>query len=81
MDGKLPDGIGKDSLLHILDVRAVDSQWDIVFRLAHHGTGVATDAFAIVNDETVIHCRLSYQQTFLLPFGVIEGAWSDGVVE
>src|SRR5581483_10290964 len=54
-DLKYAAGIGKSSLLDIFHPRAVDSEGHVVLRFAGHGTGVATDAFAIIDDEPVSH--------------------------
>ena len=47
--------IGKLALLHILDPGAIDGQRYVVFRLARYRASVATDALAVINDESVSH--------------------------
>jgi hypothetical protein len=54
-DLKNPSGVGKFSLLYILDPGPVYAQCDLILRFAGHGAGMAADALAVINDETIFH--------------------------
>ena len=47
--------VGKLALLHVLHPGAIDGQRHMIFGLARYGTGVAADALAVINDESVSH--------------------------
>ena len=47
--------VRKSSLLHVFDPGPVDAQWDSILGFACHRTGVAADALAVVDDESVSH--------------------------
>ena len=47
--------VGIDAGLHVLDPGAVDAQRHLVLRLARGRAGMAADAFAVVDDEAVVH--------------------------
>jgi hypothetical protein len=55
--GDLKDaaGAGVFAFFHILDPSAIDGERNMVLGFARHGTCVATDALAVVNDEAVFH--------------------------
>ena len=53
-DREKSPGIGKCSFFNVLHPSSIHADWDVVFRFASHRTGMATDAAAIVNDETVV---------------------------
>jgi len=54
VDGELSSRVRVGSCLDVLDMGSVDSDWDIVLRLASDGAGVATDAGSVVNHESVV---------------------------
>src|SRR5713226_1678710 len=54
-DLKVPARVGKGSLLDVFDPRAVDTQRDLVLRLARRRARVASDALAVVDEEGVVH--------------------------
>jgi hypothetical protein len=57
--------IGKLPLLHVFHPRPVHSHGDVVLGLARDGAGVTTDAFTIVDDESVLHrVSLCIKRTF-----------------
>lgn len=47
--------VRKSSLLDVLYPGTIHRERNVIFRLAGHGTGVAADALAIVDDEPVSH--------------------------
>jgi len=47
--------IRKDSLLNILDPGPIDAHRHLVLCLASDGAGVASDALAVIDYETVFH--------------------------
>ena len=53
---KKPSGIGKFALFDIFDPRPIYADGDLVLRFTRHRASVATDTFAVVYDETKIHC-------------------------
>lgn len=52
---KHPARVRKRTFLHILDPGAVHAQRYMVFGLAGHGAGMATDALPVIDDEAVLH--------------------------
>ena len=54
-DGEQSPRIGKGALFDLLDPRAVYPQRHIMLRLASHCTGMAPDAFSVVDDKSVAH--------------------------
>jgi hypothetical protein len=57
-DREMSPDVGKLADLHGLDPRAVDTQRNVVFRFAGGATGVAPDAFGLIDDPGVIHGRI-----------------------
>jgi hypothetical protein len=55
LHGKNSASAGEFSLFNVLHPRSIDSNWQLVFLFACNGASVASDAFAIVNDEAVFH--------------------------
>jgi hypothetical protein len=53
--GKIALRIGEFPLLHVFDPGAVHPEWHLMFFLTRHTAGVATDAFAVVNEKTEFH--------------------------
>ena len=49
--------IGVKALLDVLHPGAVHADRYLIFGLARDGAGVASDAFAVVDDEAVFHSR------------------------
>src|SRR5690606_7983212 len=59
---KRPPHVGVGSALDVLHPGSVHAEWDFVLALAGGGAGVAPDALAVVDDESVIHagtCRVA----------------------
>ena len=54
--------VGKLAFLYILDPGAVDGERHMVFRLARYRASVATDALAVINDESVSHERVGLEE-------------------
>src|SRR5579859_4254218 len=48
-------GVGESSLLDVLHPGAVHGERDVVLGLARHRAGVAADALAVIDDESVSH--------------------------
>lgn len=48
-------GRGKGALFDVLDPCTVDADGRVVFRLAGHRAGVAADALAVIDNESVVH--------------------------
>ena len=72
MNAKFSGYIRIGSFLNILDMSPIYSNWDIVFGLTSDGTGMASYALTIVNNEAEINhviTSLGYAQYFVgLPF-------------
>ena len=72
MNAKFSGYIWVGSFLNIFDMGPVYSNWDIVFWLTSDGTGMASYALTIVNNEAEINhviTSLGYAQYFVgLPF-------------
>ncbi len=49
--------VGVKTLLDVLHPCAVHTNRNLIFRLAGDRAGVASDAFAVVDDEAVFHSR------------------------
>ena len=43
------------SLFHVLDPGAIHAQGHVILGLARHGTGMAANAFPVIDDEAVSH--------------------------
>jgi hypothetical protein len=56
LHGENSASAGEFSFFNVLHPRSIDSNWQLVFLFACNGTSVASNAFAIVDDEAVIHC-------------------------
>jgi hypothetical protein len=56
--GKYTPCIGKFTFFHLFHPGAKNADGYVVFRLAGGGTGVAADAFSVVNDEAVLHIQV-----------------------
>ena len=54
-DLEITPRVGKVPLFHILHPSAVDAQGNVVLSLAGDRASVAADAFAVVDDEAVVH--------------------------
>ena len=69
-DLKYAARVGERALLDVFDPSPVHAYRHLVLGFAGHGAGVATDAFAIVDDETVFHRgdQITLME-FLLPAG------------
>jgi len=55
MNAKFSGYIWVGSFLNIFDMGPVYSNWDIVFGLTSNGTGMASYALAIINNEAEIN--------------------------
>ena len=53
--GKDPSGVGENTFLHLFDIGSVDPDRDVMLALTSGGTGMTTDTFSIVNNESVFH--------------------------
>lgn len=51
---KMPARIGIGACFYVLHPGAIDAQGNFILALAGGGTGVATNALAVINDEAVI---------------------------
>jgi len=51
---KMPARIGIGACFYVLYPGAINSQWDFVLALTGSGTGMTTNALAIIDDEAVI---------------------------
>jgi hypothetical protein len=58
-DGEKPARVRELTLLNVLHPGAVDAEGDVVLGFASDGAGMATDAFAIVDDEAKVHSFLA----------------------
>jgi hypothetical protein len=54
-DLKYTTRIRKDSLLDVFDPGSVDAHGNFIFSFASDRAGMASDAFAIIDYETVFH--------------------------
>jgi hypothetical protein len=55
LNGKYTLGVRKGSLFDVFYPCAIYTDWKFVFLLASHSAGMTADAFAVIDDETVIH--------------------------
>jgi len=65
LNRKYAASIRELAFFHVLNPRAIDADWQIVFLLARNGTCVASDAFAVVNDKSVIHMKTKLYNALL----------------
>jgi hypothetical protein len=54
-DAECTVGIGKVTLLDVLDPSAIDANGSVMLGFAGHGASVTADALLIIDDECVIH--------------------------
>jgi len=54
-DGKQPPCIGKRTFFDLFDPGAVHAYRNLMFTFAGGGTGMTTDAFTVIDDESKSH--------------------------
>ena len=59
VDGKQATGVRIGALLDVFDPGAIYAQRDVVLSFTCYRAGMTADAFAVVDDEAVIHATSS----------------------